>query len=234
MRAAYRVNLLPLRLQREGKAGLRRLALAGGATLLLGLILGSYGVFLTALHYTENSLAETKQQLSSLAPLVARVEDTVRERKALEEALAEYHIIMKNRLTWHALLSDLSEAAPVDLWLTELEINSFEPGGPPEGTGRPASPAPEESKAARVFKSKTGRIEAENSQAGEQEQRVTDVLSAPNMVILKGCSRSVPSVGRFIYNLDRLPYFREVKLKKITSEGGSFSFEINAPLKDDR
>ena len=186
---AYRVNLLPPKLQREGIIDFHRLALVGGITLLLAVALGSYSTFLLNFSSLKNDLESTKQQLVSLTPLVAGVEGIINERKELEAILEEYNTILNKRITWSSdLLADLVETVPVDLWLVELNVYH--------------KPVEQQAKS----------ITAIPDDAAQGES------SKPNVMTVKGFSRTVSSVGVFINKLCLLPYFYEVRLNNLNSE----------------
>lgn len=120
----YKVNLLPPQLQREGIIDIRRLIVIAGSALPVAVILGCYIIFLINYSVIKNELAETKLQIASLAPAVSRVEGIMKERTELEKAIGEFDEIYKNHISWSGLLNDLGSIAPVDLWLTGLEISN--------------------------------------------------------------------------------------------------------------
>ncbi len=201
---AYRVNLLPPKLQREGIIDFHRLALVGGITLLLAVALGSYSTFLLNFSSLKNDLESTKQQLVSLTPLVAGVEGIINERKELEAILEEYNTILNKRITWSSdLLADLVETVPVDLWLVELNVYH--------------KPVEQQAKS----------ITAIPDDAAQGES------SKPNVMTVKGFSRTVSSVGVFINKLCLLPYFYEVRLNNLNSESEGIKFELTAIIRDD-
>lgn len=201
---AYRVNLLPPKLQREGIIDFHRLALVGGITLLLAVALGSYSTFLLNFSSLKNDLESTKQQLVSLTPLVTGVEGIINERKELEAILEEYNTILNKRITWSSdLLADLVETVPVDLWLVELNVYH--------------KPVEQQAKS----------ITAIPDDAAQGES------SKPNVMTVKGFSRTVSSVGVFINKLCLLPYFYEVRLNNLNSESEGIKFELTAIIRDD-
>lgn len=214
----YKVNLLPPKLQREGIIDTRRLALIAGTMLLAAAFLGGYAAFLINFFLLKSELATTRQQLASLTPVVSRVEKVKNERKQLEDALKEYHSILEKRLVCSDLLFDLNNFTPIDVWLTELEI-SFKPETKAEKT----TPAPETSSA-------PGR--SKTAMASTPALKEPEGYARPNQVTLKGFSRTVPSVGVFMYNLYQLPWFQEIKLHRLSTEKDGVKFEITASLKE--
>jgi len=209
---AYKVNLLPPQLQREGTIDFRRLILIGGATLLLAVSLGGYGIFLINYLSMKNELTSNKQQLASLSPLVFRVEGIVKERKELAATLEEYDVILKKHVAWSNLLYDLGDIVPIDLWLTDIDISNK----------------------TTAAKEQNGNVKPDAAPKTEAQPKEADIYSRPNTIIYKGVSQTVPSVGVFIRNLTMLPYFEEVKLVKIESDNQGAKFEISAKVKDEK
>lgn len=118
----YKVNLLPPRLQREGVIDVRRLILILAAILPIVLLLGCCLLFRVNYSVINNELAETRAQLAALAPAQSRMEGVVRERTELEETIEECEEISRKHISWSGVLDDLGGAAPIDLWLTGLNI----------------------------------------------------------------------------------------------------------------
>ena len=118
----YKVNLLPPRLQREGIVDVRRLVLMLAAVVPAVLLLGGCLLFRVNYSVIDNELAETKAQLAALTPALARTEGVIRERTELEETIEECEEISRKHIFWSSVLDDLGKAAPIDLWLTGLNI----------------------------------------------------------------------------------------------------------------
>jgi type IV pilus assembly protein PilN len=118
----YKVNLLPPRLQREGIIDVRRLVLILAAILPAVLLLGCCLIFRVNYSVINNELAETRAQLAALAPALSRMEGVVRERTEMEETIEECEEISRKHISWSGVLDDLGGAAPIDLWLTGLNI----------------------------------------------------------------------------------------------------------------
>ncbi|OPZ73716.1 MAG: hypothetical protein BWY80_00859 [Firmicutes bacterium ADurb.Bin456] len=211
----YKVNMLPVKLQREGLIDVKRLIVISVLTLFLTLTLGSYGAFLINYNLMKNDLKDTATQLDTLAPLVARVERIQRERMDLEAAMQEYEEILQNQKAWSVLLGDLSGVTPIDIWLVELAIENK-----PVEKKTPPTNAPSSSQ------SDTGNPKG-------QGERETAGLPHPNSIVLKGYSRMVPSVGVFVQNLNYLPYFNEVKLNRVNLDDQGYLFEIITILEDE-
>jgi type IV pilus assembly protein PilN len=230
---AYKVNFLPPQLQREGLIDFRRLILIGGTTLFLAIILGAYGTFLINYFSMKNELASAKQQISSLAPLVARVEGMVKERNELEAAIAEFDFITNKQAAWSNtllnLLSDLPDITPIDLWLTNMDVLNK------QGVSKTQNNTASADTAKNSASQPAAQTQAKTTTAKTtgQAQNDMDIYSRSNTIIFKGCSSTVPSIGVLIKNLNFLPYFSEVKLNKISNENKEIKFEITTTIRDD-
>ncbi|MCL5290651.1 MAG: PilN domain-containing protein [Eubacteriales bacterium] len=207
----YKVNLLPARLQREGIIDFRRLLAVGGITLLSAVALGSYGIFILNLFSINSELKETRQQVDSLAPVVARVEAMSRERKELESTLEEYNLVLNKHTAWLDLLYALGDITPVDLWIVDMEIINMTDENKAAGY---LHPPPKEGE----------KVKEANS---------IQTLSRTNIVTFSGYSRTVPSIGIFINYLYKLRYFKEIKLKSVSDETDGYNFKINAIIRED-
>jgi type IV pilus assembly protein PilN len=118
----YKVNLLPPRLQREGIIDVRRLILMLAAVLPVLLLLGCCLLFRVNYSVINNELTETRAQLAALAPALSRMEGVIRERTELEETIEECEEISRKHISWSGVLVEVGKAAPIDLWLTGLNI----------------------------------------------------------------------------------------------------------------
>ncbi|AEG15534.1 Fimbrial assembly family protein [Desulfofundulus kuznetsovii DSM 6115] len=210
----YRVNLLPPKLQRESTIDVRRLLILAGATTLIGGFLGACVFFPLNFLLMKNELAFTRQQIADLESVVARVEAMKKERQDLEGAIKEYSATLKERKTWSEIISRLGSITPVDLWLTGLEISNQQ--------------------------SQEGKNEGEaaaSKSAGSQPSKDREgggPPAKPNVMVFKGVSRTLSSVGVFEHNLYQLGYFERVELKKISAGKDGFAFEVTGYLKEEK
>lgn len=209
----YRVNLLPPKLQREETIDLRRLLIVTSVALLVAAIIGGYGVFIFSLLTAKNELAATKAQLDAVTPVATRVKGLRSKRIELQQSAEEYRKILGSRRQWSGMLVDINRIMPVDLWLFDLELTYQQPAQ--KAGGQVSQVGATQSQAAHKG---TGAAQAET-------------LPRPNVVLFKGSSRTVASIGVFINSLSRLPYFQEVRLDKVQEGRDGIQFEITAFLK---
>lgn len=131
----YRVNLLPPHLQQESTIDLHRLRIILMIGLPTVLILACYCVFMINYCTVKGKLAETRSQAALLSPVATQAQDMIAERTALEATMKELEQIIANHRSWSGLLDDLGYIAPIDLWLTRLEI-ADKPFHPPANQGQ--------------------------------------------------------------------------------------------------
>ncbi|MEW5818350.1 MAG: PilN domain-containing protein, partial [Spirochaetota bacterium] len=67
----------------------------------------------------------------------------------------------------------------------------------------------------------------------QPEAKEPAAVPRSNTVMIRGFSRTVPSVGVFINNLCQSQYFKEIKLNKINAENEGMKFELTAVVKDE-
>lgn len=183
-----------------------------GISLFLVAVIGGYAVFLFTLLMMKSDLETTKKQVLALQPVVSRVERIRNERREMEVALEEYRSLREKQLTWSHFLFELNNITPVDVWLSSLEIG------------------------AQTDKSHSGSATqlgaGKESEASGSKSDESKLFSRPGVMMIKGYSRTVSSIGIFIRNLNQLTYFKEVVITKVASEDAGISFECKAFLKE--
>lgn len=204
-----KVNLLPPELQREGVIDFKRLVKVSVITVLIMFVLGGYAAFLIKSAVTRSELDSSRQELERLQVIVAKVEALKKERQRNEMVAEGLHKLISERGIWSNKLDDLNYSLPVDMWLTEFNLLKAQvPGEPSKVAAKPAG---------------------QQAVAGQQPSSIPK----PDTLVLKGVSRSVPSIGVFIYYLNQLPYFSKVTLNEIKeSDNGLMSYMITLTLKE--
>lgn len=210
----YKVNLLPPKLQREELVDISRLLMTAVITFITVVILGVGGFFIINYFNMRNEIASATQQIATLQPTVAYVENLRKERMTMEATETDYKALLNKQITWSSLLYEMNDIAPVDVWLVELDIQYVQPA--PAKPGTPAAAAAPAAKPA-----------TKDNQAVQN----AEPIPWPNTVTIKGLSRTVPAIGIFVKNLKQLPYFSDVVINKISSDAQGNSFDITASIK---
>jgi type IV pilus assembly protein PilN len=227
----YKVNLLPPRLQHEELVDIRRLLLTSLIAVLVLVVLGAGVSFVISDIVVHQEIASAIQQLTSLQPTVAMVQNMQNQTRLMLSTDNDYRSLLNRQMTWSGLIYDLNDIAPTDLWLVELDMTNADLSKNPEAAGNGSGSAPG---------SNMNAVVRSNAQNGSEP------VPYPNVVTIKGMAGSVTSIGIFVQNLNRLPYFKSVVINTITSQAAGSqannpqvpnsqaegtSFEITAYLK---
>ncbi|GAW94140.1 PilN domain-containing protein [Calderihabitans maritimus] len=114
------INLLPAELRRRQEIDWKRVGWLAGIAVLLFVLVSAYLVFLLTWWSNERQLKRLELELDGLRPKVLQVQKMQQEIKDLEEKVASLEEILKNRIQWNRLLSEINERMPEDLWITEM------------------------------------------------------------------------------------------------------------------
>lgn len=232
----YRLNLLPTDLLPGPHVDRRRLALIAAVTLAVGLLAIVAAVGVSRFVVARQELAWTRAELAALQEAAARARQVSAERRKLEQAAAAFDSLKAQARPYKPLLDQIGTKVPVDLWLTSVEIfydeKQADKNGEPPGSAPPSRAQP----GYNPLKEQTGGASgtpAPPSDGKTQENgQEADLPPPPDTVLIKGESRSVPSVGVFVRHLSENPSFAAVSLDEIQErkEDRTFSFVITCRL----
>ncbi|GAB6275240.1 MAG: hypothetical protein STSR0004_21050 [Peptococcaceae bacterium] len=211
----HRVNLLPPELLPVSYIQGRRLFIIAGLTLLFGALLIGSGIFFLQVSSMKSEINANQAKLAALEAKVKYVTGLQMQRHNMESKTADLEILLQQKKKHIPLLDELAENIPVDVWLTGISIqesNSLQQTGTAPS---PASATTSSSKTPPRSAPALGRLE----------------ISETSLVI-KGVSRSVPSIGVYVRKLLELPYFNEVYLDEFNEQGDeTMAFTITCSLK---
>lgn len=226
----YKINLLPVELQRDLSIDVKGLIKRVTATVFVILLLASYGAFLYMGYLTKREIADTERYIKQITPAVKKVEAMKAQRIKDEESAKVYKELLSARLTRFPLLEDLNFNMPVDMWLENVDMSYVAPkdGGKSGQNGQ----TPAETSGGATQGQPAAPPQAQTQGASGKNGLVSTPL--PNTLVLVGYARSVPSIGFFVNNLYRMPYFSEVVLNEYQWEQqkGGYKFKLTAALKE--
>jgi len=213
----YKINLLPTELQRDLSLDVKGLVRRVSITITLILLLFGYGVFLFMGYLTQKEINDTEKYLNQISSTVKKVEGIKAQRVKNEESTKKFKELLNARLTRFPLLEDLSYNMPVDLWLDNVDMSYVAPANASGGATQGQTAAPPQ---------------AQGQAAADKKVPVSPPV--PNTLTIEGYSRTVPSVGIFMNNLYRMPYFSSVVLNELKTDekSGSVKFKLTAVLKE--
>jgi hypothetical protein len=204
----YKINLLPVELQKDLSIDVKGLVRRVTVTVIVILLLFGYGAFLYLGYLTKKEITDTEKYLSQISAAVKRVEGIKAQRVKDEESTKLYKGLLSTRQTRFPMLEDISYNMPVDLWLEKVDMSYVAP----KEEGKDGKPA----------------------QAANGDKKETAAPPVPNNLIIEGYSRTVPSIGVFMNNLYRMPYFSSVILNELNTDekSGNIKFKLTAVLKE--
>ncbi|OPY57734.1 MAG: Fimbrial assembly protein (PilN) [Pelotomaculum sp. PtaU1.Bin035] len=238
----YKVDLLPYELQRDVGVDVKKLLKRLSVFLAAIFLLVSCGTFVFSELLTRKEIAVTEKELSEIQVTVNNIEEIKKQRQNNQHSIQNYKALINKKLSWSYLLEDLNSNLPVDMWLASLEL-SFTDMSASVGTvgqiaGQSEAQAPAHVQARAQSKATQANVGAapggQSPAAGQKDSPSPDSPPAPNILVVEGYSRTVPSVGIFVNNLDKMPYFTSVKLNEISEEekNAAIKFKLTAILKD--
>lgn len=228
----YKLNLLPTELQRDLSIDVKGLVRRVSITVTVILLLASYGVFLFIGYLTQREIADTERYLNQISSSVKKVEGIKAQRFKNEESTKVYKELLSARLTRFPMLEDLNCNMPVDLWLENVDMSYVAPkdAGKAAQPGQP--PAANASRGAAQQGQQATTTQAQGQAAAGKNGSVSPPL--PNTLVLVGYARSVPSIGFFMNNLYRMPYFSNIVINDYQwdEKKSGYKFKLTAALKE--
>ncbi|MDD3653353.1 MAG: PilN domain-containing protein [Desulfotomaculaceae bacterium] len=239
----YKINLLPPELQRDISIDIKKLVKRVSVSLVVISVLAGYGAFLYSYVETQKEIAQTEKYLNELQLAVRIVEDLKKQRQDNEQTIKKFTEMIDQRLTWSYVLDDFSRNLPVDVWLERLELSYNETqaaAGTGQVTGQP-NPNPQSQSSQPQTQGQTGAQAGatatkggQASPTGQQGQSQASAPPVPNTLTIEGYSHTVPSIGVFINNLNKMPYFTKITLNELAEDEKTLAikFKLTAAIKE--
>lgn len=182
----YKVNLLPQELLAGAGGAQRNISLRKILLVTAGFLIALYIILALCLFIGRWQVDTRRKSLSALEPRIQQVDSLRNKAVILKARAAAWQNILSKRRTYRSLLEDFNSRLPVDMWLTRVEISR-----PEQQTSLGATPV------------------------APQPQAVPQAIPQPTRVVIEGGTSSLASVGVYVNNLGKLPYFKNVALKDV-------------------
>jgi len=239
----YKINLLPSELQRDLSIDVRKLVKRAAVSLVAVILLAGYGSFLYSSYSTRKEIAKTEKYLNELNVTVKKVEEIKKQRETSEQSAQKLKELLNNRLAWSSVLEDLNHNLPVDVWLERIDLSHIDLQASTGASGQPkgqadaqapqsqSQPAPAQPNPAQAG---TGAVPEGKPPSGQSGTPAPSSPPVPNTLTIEGYSRTVPSIGVFVNNLSRMPYFTRVTLNEFAEDEkmGAIKFKVTAAIKE--
>lgn len=233
------INLLPRELQRE-VFDIKKIALVALVfTFLLGTC--AYYSYMQYKHLSlQRELALLEEKLNLIQPGLDQLNRYSELIKLSQEKISLLENLIAQRVEINPVLTGITEATPADIQLTGLFVEHREQKAYQGGFASPGS-RPVISNAEQKTTVNENNELANNGNKSLTESREgtrgqEDLLpSPPNSLVVNGSTRKPETVGIFIDQLAKLPYFDGVYLLKLHATGdGIHQFTIEARLREVR
>lgn len=234
------INFLPERIVQARKKRKRTFLVAVLSFLLIGAFLAPYGYLYWQLNENRKQLVSLEDEYKKVKLTADEVNAMISERTTLEEETHQVRDVINARRTWPGMLRDIETIVPEEVWFITLELTN-DSDISTKGEVAPVifqSTNAGQEKSAPSQPSQAAPENAQKKEAKEEDKSNKAPKGPINLALIKGKSKSLEHIGRFIYKLNELPYFYEVKLLEIKRNGEDeivteeLNFIIMAPLKE--
>lgn len=234
-----KINLLPPELQRDISIDIKKLVKRLFVSLVVISVLAGYSTFLYSYLATKKEIAQTEKYWNKLQVTVKIVEELKKQRQGNEQTIQEFTAIIDKRLTWSYMLDDFSHNLPVDVWLEKIDLSFVDPqvvvGAAGQVKGQQAQIRPAQTQGRAGAQAGAGAtLEEQAPPAGQNGQSQAFSPPVPNTLTIEGYSHTVPSIGVFINNLNKMPYFTKVTLNELAvdNKSSAIKFKLTAAVKE--
>ncbi len=235
----HKINLLPPELQRDVSIDFKTLAIRASVTVTAMAVLAFYCTFLHSIYSIKNEISQKEIYLSEIQSTVKIVEEIKNQRLADEQSVQKYRELVSKRKLWSPMLEDLNCILPADMWLEGINISYVEQQPPGGIVIMPATPpvfqpGPQAQALQGQLQVKPVPPDTGVTQDGQKGTQPVSSLPTPNTLTMEGYSRTMPSVGVFVHNLGKMPYFVKATINEIGEDDKSaaFKFKITATIKE--
>ncbi|MDD4170506.1 MAG: hypothetical protein PHD36_09710 [Desulfotomaculaceae bacterium] len=240
----YKVNLLPPELQRDISIDVKKLVKRVAVSLVAITLLVGYGIFLYSFFLTKDEIVKTEKYLNELQVTVKEIGALKHQRQSNELSVQKFNDLIIKRMTWSYVLDDLSDNLPVDVWLKSINLVFIDPQVATlsfgQGAGQPETQVPQAQQAqeqVQAMQAQAGVGVAPGGQvypAGQKGPLLPASPPVPNTLTVEGYSLTVPSIGIYINNLNKMPCFTSVTLNEVVEdeEIAAIKFKLTAMIRE--
>lgn len=218
--AYFRMNLLPEDIKRKNEKNEKALKFLKLLPIII-LVLSSPILTLGIMDdIKQKELDSTNTKLEQIKQDYGQITQIEEEIKSIEEAIELYDMLMEKEPKWGTVLNAIDKNIPYKVQLDNLSLTYV---------------AENNSENENTESSTTEESTTENA---EQNEKLYDKI--PNTISMTGKASTPSLVGQFVYNLNKLEYFEDIKLSGVTEQTSgdednkttSYSFSITAKVKD--
>ena len=211
------MNLLPnnLRNRQKQKDLAKQVVLA--MPLILGLMAIPHFILGTIQMKVEHDTKIAQERLDEITIQYKDIETIESDIKKAQDEIGVYDMLSSKRTDWGDVLSAIDKSIPYRAELTNMTVS---------------------------YNSELNQVdeieatEESNSEESDEENTIEEMPiyeQIPNVINLEGKSYTSEKVGQFVYSLNKIGYFKSVKLVKSSedTESGAYTFNIVLEVMED-
>ncbi len=164
-----------------------------------------------------DKLSELETEINEIEVNYKKIDKIEEDIKSKEDEIKIYDMIIKKEPRWGGVLTAIDKSMPYEVFLEKLSLTYSTDG-----------------------ESKENDKSEKNNEETKQPTEEALYNKIPNTITMSGIADSPTQVGQFIYKLNELPYFEDIRLSGVTEnkstekdgKATTYSFSIAAKVKD--
>ena len=193
------------------------------APIALCIIMVPYIVFGVMNKVVNKKIENAQYRLDKILEEYKHIENIDQEITKAEEELDIYNMLLDKRVKWGDILAMINANIPYLIDLTNINVyydSEYAQSQVDEIDG--------------VSNNEVENVNEEASNEEIEEPQIPIYDQIPNVIVIDGEAKNTTYVGQFLYNLNKIPYFKSVELKSTTEdkEKGVHDFNIVLVLKE--
>ena len=219
----YNMNLLPSKHKNKQRKADNLKQYMKLAPIALGIIMVPYIVFGVMNKVVNKKIENAQYRLDKILEEYKHIENIDQEITKAEEELDIYNMLLDKRVKWGDILAMINANIPYLIDLTNINVyydSEYAQSQVDEIDG--------------VSNNEVENVNEEASNEEIEEPQIPIYDQIPNVIVIDGEAKNTTYVGQFLYNLNKIPYFKSVELKSTTEdkEKGVHDFNIVLVLKE--
>lgn len=184
----------------------------GVSIVFLAAILSYMGIFILDNFY-KNRLNDISNKVEDLDNQYKKAQSIKKKISSKNSEIKIYDMLMNKEVRWGEILSSIDKSVPINLHLTELSTHySEKDDGSDDQTG-------------------DNNVDRQSVKDKKEGKEIYNQI--PRIINIKGNAQRSSYVGKFLYNLKLLPYFKDIVLHSVEiDEDNTYIFSMTLYLKE--
>lgn len=175
-----------------------------------------------------NKLNNLQQEMNQMKEEASIIDELEQKIKLKQQELEQYDMLFENKITWKKLLLQIDKKVPLKMEINEMNFTY-------ENISK--DNIKEDGKDENILDQVVNDAldsyvpsESESEKNKEEKEDVPIYKQIPNSITINGKAKSPDIVGQFVYELNKMGYFENIKLNNVTEQSSddskTYSFDI--------